>query len=264
MITSHERELQQANQALQREIDERNRAAAALCEANQRKNEFLATLAHELRNPLAPIRNALEIMRLGVADPVVLEPARAMVERQVLRLVRLIDDLLDISRLGQGKLTLKKSPIVFQKVIEQALELCSPAIQRAGLTLQLIVPKIPIRLEGDLVRLTQVVSNILNNAAKYSQPGGKIRLKVEREGHQVLLQVRDKGMGLPPEMLGQIFELFTQVDRTLNRSEGGLGIGLGLARRLVEMHGGTLDAYSEGLNKGMEFTVRLPLLPTHS
>jgi signal transduction histidine kinase len=202
-------------------------------------------------------------MRLGVRDPVVCEPARAMVERQVLQLVRLIDDLLDVSRLTRGKLTLKKSPITFQKVIEQALELCNPALERAGLILHLFVPKTPLRLEGDLVRLTQVVANILNNAAKYSKPGGKIRLKVEREGNQVLVQVRDKGMGLPPEMLGQIFELFTQVDRILNRSEGGLGIGLALARRLVEMHGGTLDASSDGLNKGMEFSLRLPLLPVH-
>ena len=273
-------ELQRINKTLEQEIAERHRAEEALREADRRKDEFLATLAHELRNPLAPIRNALEIMRLASGNPKAIEQARVMTERQVAQMVRLIDDLLDVSRISRSKLRLELEDLFLGEVIESALEISRPLIAKAGLTLLVKLPKVPVPLEGDRVRLAQVFSNILNNAAKYTEPGGSITVIASVEengvtgikagsspGHPVTLppcqlvtvRVRDTGVGIPIEMVPRLFELFTQVDRSLNRSQGGLGIGLALVRRLAEMHGGTVEASSDGLGKGSEFVVRLPM-----
>ena len=250
-------ELQRINETLQQEIAERHRAEEALKEADRRKDEFLATLAHELRNPLAPIRNALEIMRLASGNPKAIEQARVMTERQVTQMVRLIDDLLDVSRITRGKLRLDLDAILLGDVIESALEISRPVLEKAGLTLHVGLPPAPVPIQGDRVRLAQVFSNLLNNAAKYTEPGGSVRLTVEA-GEAIVVRVRDTGVGVPADMLPRLFELFTQVDRSLNRSQGGLGIGLALVRRLTEMHGGTVEATSEGPGKGSEFVVRLP------
>ena len=231
--------------------------ADELAAANRRKDEFLATLAHELRNPLAPIRNALEIMRLASGNPKAIEQARVMTERQVTQMVRLIDDLLDVSRITRGKLRLDLDAILLGDVIESALEISRPVVQKAGLTLHVVLPPAPVPMQGDRVRLAQVFSNLLNNAAKYTEPGGSVYVTVEA-GESIVVRVRDTGVGVPAEMLPRLFELFTQVDRSLNRSQGGLGIGLALVRRLTEMHGGTVEATSEGPGKGSEFVVRLP------
>ncbi len=272
--------MQRINKTLEQEIAERHRAEEALREADRRKDEFLATLAHELRNPLAPIRNALEIMRLASGNPKAIEQARLMTERQVAQMVRLIDDLLDVSRISRSKLRLELEDLFLGEVIESALEISRPLIEKAGLTLLVTLPEVPVPLEGDRVRLAQVFSNLLNNAAKYTEPGGSITVtaSVEEDGatgikersspcHPITLppcrlvtvRVRDTGVGIPVEMLPRLFELFTQVDRSLNRSQGGLGIGLALVRRLAEMHGGTVEASSHGLGKGSEFVVRLPM-----
>ena len=250
--------LQRINKTLQQEIAERHRAEEALKEADRRKDEFLATLAHELRNPLAPIRNALEIMRLASGNPKAIEQARVMTERQVTQMVRLIDDLLDVSRITRGKLRLEIEDIFLGDVIETAVEISRPMIEKAGLTLQVRLPKGPVPIEGDRVRLSQVFSNLLNNAAKYTEPGGSVTVTAE-VSDAIRVRVRDTGVGIPAEMLPRLFELFTQVDRSLNRSQGGLGIGLALVRRLTEMHGGSVEASSEGAGKGSEFVVRLPV-----
>ena len=250
-------ELQRTNKTLEQEIAERQRVEEALKEADRRKDEFLATLAHELRNPLAPIRNALEIMRLASGNPKAIEQARVMTERQVTQMVRLIDDLLDVSRITRGKLRLDIGDIHLGEVIESAVEISRPLLEKAGLTLHIALPPAPVPLQGDRVRLAQVFSNLLNNAAKYTEPGGSVRVTVE-VGDAIVVRVRDTGVGIPAEMLPRLFELFTQVDRSLNRSQGGLGIGLALVRRLTEMHGGTVEASSEGPGKGSEFVVRLP------
>ena len=250
-------ELQRINKELQQEIAERHRAEEALKEADRRKDEFLATLAHELRNPLAPIRNALEIMRLASGNPKAIEQARVMTERQVTQMVRLIDDLLDVSRITRGKLRLDLDALLLSDVLESAVEISRPLIEKAGLSLHVSLPPAPVPLQGDRVRLAQVFTNLLNNAAKYTEPGGSVRVTVEA-GEPIVVRVRDTGVGVPAEMLPRLFELFTQVDRSLNRSQGGLGIGLALVRRLTEMHGGTVEATSDGPGKGSEFVVRLP------
>jgi signal transduction histidine kinase len=242
----------------------RKQAENALRDADRKKDEFLAMLAHELRNPLAPIRNGLQILRLaGVSGPV--EQARAMMDRQLSQLVRLVDDLLDISRITRGKLDLRKEQIECRAVIETALETAQPLIEQAGHQIDIVMPNETILLDGDATRLSQVVSNLLNNAAKYTPPGGRIRLTVAMDGDSAaVLTVSDNGIGIPPAMLAQVFEIFTQVDRRLEKTTGGLGIGLSLVKGLVEMHGGTITAQSEGEGRGSEFTVRLPLavMPT--
>jgi signal transduction histidine kinase/CheY-like chemotaxis protein len=229
-------------------------------EADRRKNEFLSMLAHELRNPLAPIRNGVHILRaIGSIDARVRE-VRDMMDRQVQHLVRLVDDLLDISRITRGKIRLQTEPVDLAAVVAGAVETCRPLIDLRRHRLFVSVPPSSIRVEGDAVRLGQVVSNLLNNAAKYTEEGGQIRLTLACEDDQAVVRVRDTGMGIPPEMLSSIFDLFTQADRSLDRSQGGLGIGLTLARRLVEMHGGGVEAHSTGPGRGSEFVVRLPLL----
>ena len=251
-------DLERANEALQREVADRTRAEEALKDADRRKDEFLATLAHELRNPLAPVRNALEIMKLAAADPRALALARGMMERQVAQMVRLIDDLLDVSRITRGKLRLVRERLDFHAVLDAALEISRPQLEKAKQEVVLDAPAGPIPLDGDRVRLAQVLSNVLNNAAKYGEPGGRVRVGVAAADGHVVVRVRDTGIGIPADVLPSVFDLFTQVDRSLNRSQGGLGIGLALVKRLVELHGGTVAAHSDGLNRGTEITVRLP------
>jgi PAS domain S-box-containing protein len=242
------------------DITDRLEMEAALKEADRRKDQFLATLAHELRNPLAPIRNGLEIMRMTINDRDTMEQARTMMERQMQHLVRLVDDLLDVSRISLGKVELRKERVELAGVIRNAVETSRPPIEASGHQLALNLPAGPICVEADVTRLSQVFSNLLNNAAKYTERGGDISLVVERQGSDVLVAVRDNGVGIPPEMLPRIFDLFTQVDRSLGLSQGGLGIGLALVKRLVEMHGGSIEARSGGRGQGSEFVVRLPIV----
>jgi signal transduction histidine kinase len=239
--------------------DELARANAALREEDRRKNDFIAVLAHELRNPLAPIRNALEIMRLTNNDPAAVEHGRAMLERQVAQMVRLIDDLLDVSRIATGKLRVKLEPVLLGAVIEAATEISRPAMERAKVAFQVKLPAEPIPLSADAVRLAQVFSNLLNNAAKYTPEGGSVTLAAEHAGAQAVIRVKDTGIGIPREVVAEVFDLFTQIDKNLNRAQGGLGIGLAIVKRLVELHGGSVAVHSEGSGLGAEFTVRLPI-----
>jgi signal transduction histidine kinase/DNA-binding response OmpR family regulator len=229
-------------------------------EGDRRKNEFLSMLAHELRNPLAPIRNAVQLLRMSGGDNPELASIRDLIDRQVQQLVRLVDELLDISRITRGKIRLQKEPLELSTVVARAVETSQPLIDARNHQLTVTLPPEPLVVEGDPVRLAQVLGNLLNNAAKYTEEGGKIWLTVAREGDEAVLRVRDTGVGIPPEMLGSVFDLFTQVENSLDRSQGGLGIGLTLVRRLVQKHGGRVQALSAGANKGSEFVVRLPLL----
>jgi PAS domain S-box-containing protein len=241
------------------DIDDVKRAEESLREADRRKDEFLATLAHELRNPLAPIRNGLQIMRLAGDDGQSFASVRDMMERQLGQMIRLVDDLLDLSRIDRGKIELRKEQLNAAAVIEAALETSRPLIEAARHQLVVHLPADPLWVMGDLIRLAQVVSNLLNNSAKYTPEGGHLWLTVERRDDQALIRVRDDGMGIPADMLPRIFEMFTQVDRNLKQAQGGLGIGLTLVRRLIEMHGGTVEATSEGAGRGCEFVASLPL-----
>lgn len=242
------------------DITERKHAEEALKEADRRKNEFLALLAHELRNPLAPIRNAVAILRLkGSSDPV-LQEARNMIDRQLQNLVRLVDDLLDVSRITHGKLQLRRTRVALATVLEQALETVHPQLEQSSLTLTVSLPGAAISLDADPARLAQVFLNLLNNAIKYSEPGDHIDLSAELDGKAVVVQVRDNGIGILPEHLPRLFEMFAQLPATPDRTQGGLGLGLALARSLVEMHGGHIEARSEGPGRGSEFIVHLPVL----
>jgi PAS domain S-box-containing protein len=231
----------------------------SLREQDRRKDEFLATLAHELRNPLAPLRTGLEIIRRagGLTGPAA--RSRDMMERQLAHMVRLIDDLMDVSRVTQGKVTLKHERLSLQRLVDAAVEASGPLIQAAGHALEIELPGEPVHVRGDVTRLAQVLSNLLNNASKYTDTGGRIRVSARREGRNVEIRVEDNGVGIPAEMLQKIFDLFTQVGRNMERSQGGLGIGLSLARKLVEMHGGSLSAQSPGPGQGSTFIVKLPL-----
>jgi PAS domain S-box-containing protein len=232
----------------------------AVREADRRKDDFLAMLAHELRNPLAPIRNAVEVARLvGVADAK-LQWAREVIDRQVTHLSRLVDDLLDVSRITRGKIQIQLQPVEVAAIVARAVETSRPLIEARRHELTVAVPPYPIEIEADLTRLAQIIANLLNNAAKYTDEGGRIWLTVERQGDEVLFRVRDTGIGIPADMLAKVFELFTQVDRSLDRSQGGLGIGLTLVRTLTEMHKGRVEAFSDGPGRGSEFVVRLPVL----
>ena len=241
--------------------EELRRRAEELAAADRRKDEFLAMLAHELRNPLAPIANALEAIHLDRSDPVATEEALAIAGRQVEHMARLLDDLLDVSRFTRGNAQLRMIPVDLTSVLEQAVETSRPLIDAGGHELSTSYPTAPAWLEGDPNRLAQVVANLLNNAAKYTDTGGRIALSADREGDEWVVRVRDNGIGLSAEMLPRVFDLFSQEDRSLDRSQGGLGIGLTLVRSLVQLHGGTIRADSAGPGLGSEFTLRLPASP---
>jgi signal transduction histidine kinase len=242
------------------DITARKRAEEELQEADRRKSEFLAMLAHELHNPLAPLRNGLHIMRLAGDNGVAAAEARTIMERQLGQMVRLIDDLLDLSRITNGKIGLRKEQIGLAAVVQDAVDTSRPLIEAAGHELTVTLPPKPVVVYADRTRLAQVFANLLNNSAKYTERGGHIWLTVERQGSDVAVRVKDTGVGIAPDMLAKIFDMFTQVDRSLDRSQGGLGIGLNLVRRLVEMHGGRVEAHSEGHGKGSEFVVRLSVV----
>jgi signal transduction histidine kinase len=242
------------------DITERKQAEDAVREADRRKSEFLATLAHELRNPLAPIRNGLQIIRLANHDEDAVQEARAMMERQVAHMVRLIDDLLDLSRITNGKIELRKERIELAAAVQDAVEAIHPCMEASGHELTINVPTRPVYVDGDRTRLAQIFANLLNNSAKFTERGGRVQLTVDVQGSDVVVSVKDNGIGIPADMLPRIFNMFTQVDRSLDRSQGGLGIGLSLVRGLVEMHGGRVEAHSAGVGAGSEFTVRLPVM----
>jgi len=244
---------------LAHDISERREAEEALRAADQRKDEFLALLAHELRNPLAPLRNGLQVMRLAAGDAKMVAQARVMMERQLGHMVRLVDDLLDLSRIGQNKMELRLAQVSLKDVIDSAVETARPMISAAEHELTVDLPAGDTLLDADLTRLAQVFSNLLNNSAKYTENGGRIWLTGERRGDEVVVTVRDTGIGIPANALAGVFDLFSQVDRSIERSTGGLGIGLSLVKGFVEMHGGTVVAESEGRGKGSQFTVRLPI-----
>jgi PAS domain S-box-containing protein len=245
---------------LERELQSR---LAELGEIDRRKDEFLAMLAHELRNPLAPLQSSLEILAMGVADSNMLEWAREVMERQVGHLVRLVDGLLDVSRMMQGRIELHKEPTELADIVARAVEMAQPVIDSRGHKLTVSVAPGPMWVEADVLRLVQVVTNLLNNAAKYSPTPGQIWLTARHEGNEAVVRIRDEGVGIPADILSRIFELFVQSNRTMARSEGGLGIGLTLVRRLVELHGGAVLASSAGPGKGSEFEVRLPIMVRH-
>jgi PAS domain S-box-containing protein len=238
---------------------ERVRGAEALVEADRRKSEFLATLAHELRDPLAPIRNGLELLRLANTKPELQTNVRAMMERQVGHMVHLINDLLDIARVSSGKVVLQVERLDVQAVVASAVETTLPLIEAHGHRLEVDLPPQPLPVEGDAVRLSQVLGNLLSNAAKYTPQGGHIRMAARREDGQVVIEVQDNGIGIPAESLPEVFEMFAQVARSIDRSKGGLGIGLALVRHLVQLHGGSVVAASAGPGLGSCFTLRLPL-----
>ena len=235
------------------------KAEQGLREADRRKDEFLATLAHELRNPLAPIRNGLQILRLAGTDTVAAGHVQEMLERQVSHLVRLVDDLMEVARVTRGRIELRKEPVDLGAMLRSAIETSRPLIEAARHELTVELPAEPVTLMADSVRLAQIVANLLNNAAKYTEDGGRIALSARREGNHAVISVRDSGVGIPLEVLPRVFDLFAQADRTYHRAQGGLGIGLTLVRTLVELHGGTVAATSDGVGYGSEFIVRLPL-----
>ncbi|MCI0461163.1 MAG: response regulator [Gemmataceae bacterium] len=246
---------------LARSIDQRIHAEKLLRERDRRKDEFLAMLGHELRNPLAPLLNALHLLRVQSHDPALVAQARDLAERQVRHLTRLVDDLLDVSRITRGKVELRKEWVELAPIVARAVDSTSPLIKERHHRLEVTWPDQPVRLEADPTRLEQILTNLLNNAAKYTEPGGQIRLIVERTGDEVVLRVQDNGIGMSPDVLSSIFELFVQAECSLARSEGGLGIGLTLVRSLVELHGGSVGAASEGPGRGSELVVRLPVQP---
>ena len=229
-----------------------------LREEDRRKDEFLAMLAHELRNPLAPISNAVHVLSADDPDPAKLSWAREVIGRQLRQLIRLVDDLLDVARISRGKIDLKIESIDVARVVAAAVETSRPTVDALQHELTVSLPPGPLRVRGDFTRVAQVLANIINNAAKYTDKGGRITVSAAREGPEVVFRIRDSGLGIPRELLSKIFEPFTQIGRTLDRAQGGLGIGLTLAQRLVEMQGGSVSAFSEGPDRGSEFTVFLP------
>ena len=264
---AHAREAIRQRRQLEEEIVQRRllewecqQRADQLAEGDRRKDEFLAMLAHELRGPLAPIRNAVQIIKSCDGDRATIDKARGMVERQVKHLSRIVDDLLDVARITQGKVTLHRDPVELATVIARAVETSRPLIDARRHELLVTLPREALWVEADVTRLAQVVGNLLNNAAKYTPERGHIRLTVEGGSGEAVVRVRDNGIGIPAALLPTVFDLFTQGDHSLARSEGGLGIGLTLVKNLVEMHGGRVEARSDGPSRGSEFVVRLPLL----
>jgi signal transduction histidine kinase len=247
-ITEHKR--------LQEQLEQKVRE---LAEVDRRKDEFLAMLAHELRNPLAPILNAVHVMRLQGNDQALREAMRDVVERQVRYMSRLVDDLLDVSRITRGKIQLRMEPVNLVSIIHRAVETTRPTFEARTHRLETALPTTPIRLLGDPIRLEQVLVNLLNNAAKYTEPGGEVALSAAIDGAETCVTVRDNGIGIAPSFLPRVFDLFTQADNSPARSYGGLGIGLTLVQSLVQIHGGTIEAHSDGLGLGSTFRLRLPL-----
>jgi signal transduction histidine kinase len=253
-------ELAASNEALQAEIAERARAEAALLEADRHKDEFLAILAHELRNPLAPIRNAVEIMSRFPIDNPKLKWSRDVIDRQALHLTRLVDDLLDISRITRGTIRLAQEPVRSETIIARAVEALQPMIAEHRHELSIDCPDGSLMVRGDLTRLVQILGNLLNNAAKYTNDGGRIHLSVRRDAGFVEFRVKDNGIGIAPGSQAKLFNLFSRLETTDDRTPGGLGIGLALVRKLVEMHSGEVAVRSAGIGAGSEFVVRIPLL----
>ncbi|HZV90594.1 MAG TPA: PAS domain-containing sensor histidine kinase, partial [Candidatus Nitrosocosmicus sp.] len=259
-------ELGEANRALKAEIAERHlleqelrRRVAGMAEEDRRKNEFLATLAHELRNPLAPIQYAYELMNLAGNNQNLRDEAQGILHRQVQHMVRLIDDLLDLSRITRNKLELRRDRVELSAVIEDAVEIVRPLLEARGHDFRMRLAPGPILVHADRTRLAQVFSNLLNNAAKFTDRGGLIRITSERSDDYVVVHVKDNGIGVAPAMQPRVFDMFVQADRSLERTQSGLGIGLTLVKRVVEMHGGTVAVQSEGQGHGSDFSVRIPI-----
>ncbi|NML47656.1 response regulator [Ramlibacter sp. G-1-2-2] len=258
--------LQELNDSLDQRVTERTAELRAsesrLLEVNRRKDEFLATLAHELRNPLAPVRNAVHFLKLKGSGGTEVQWASDVIERQVHLMGRLIGDLMDVSRINQGRIELKRALVPLDEVLADALETVQPQMDGAGHKLTVVQPPAHLLVDGDRARLSQIFINLLANASKYTDPGGQIELRVVKEGGEVLVTVADSGIGVEPHRLESVFEMFSQEEPALSRSRGGLGIGLSLTRKLVQMHGGSVRARSEGAGRGSEFVVQLPLAET--
>jgi signal transduction histidine kinase/ActR/RegA family two-component response regulator len=244
-------------------IEERERVAEALRLADQRKDEFLATLGHELRNPLSPLLTGLQLLRMAKGDAETLDRVAAIMDRQVAHLVRLVDDLLEVSRITRGVIDVQREPLDLAALVRSAIDTTRPMFEGARHELNVQLPNEPITIEGDAVRLTQVFANLLTNAAKYTNHGGRIDVVVRRAGRFATISIRDNGVGIPREHLNSVFEMFMQVDRSSRQAQGGLGIGLTLVRSLVAMHGGSVEARSDGPGKGSEFVVTLPTVAVH-
>jgi signal transduction histidine kinase len=251
--------LRQKAHALELEIRERQRIEDVLHESERRRDEFLATLAHELRNPLAPMRNATEIMKVADADPARMAAARAVIERQLAHLVRLIDDLLDVSRITRGRLELRIHRTDLMTALDMALETTRPLVERKRDCLRVEVTGAPLIVDGDVTRLAQVLSTLIDNSTIYSDPESPITVTLTRDGADAVLTVSDRGIGIAPELLPWVFDMFARPSPPCIGARSGLGIGLTLVKRLVELHGGNIEAHSGGLNRGSTFTVRLPL-----
>jgi signal transduction histidine kinase len=233
--------------------DELRRRAQELADADRKKDDFIALLAHELRNPLAPVRTGLQVMRLAADDADAVARTRNVMDRQIAHMARLIDDLLDVSRINRNKLTLRKAPIALSEIVNHAVETVRPAVDAAGHTLEVSLPSAPVVLDADLTRMAQVFGNLLTNSAKYTEPGGHIRLSAELRGGQVVVSVQDNGIGIPADSLDRVFDMFSQVDQSIGRAGGGLGIGLALVKGLVESHAGTVTVSSGGVGQGEYF-----------
>jgi signal transduction histidine kinase len=255
-------ELSRANGDLRLEVAERRRIEEALLEADRRKDEFLAMLGHELRNPLTPIRCALQVLQAPQTDAGGQEKATGILERQVNQLVRIVDDLMDVSRITLGKVSLELATVPVADVVEGAVEATRPLLAERGHQVEIAIPERSLLVRADSARLEQVLQNLLTNAAKYTDPGGRIDVTVVGQNSDVHIRVRDNGLGIAPEQLLRIFDPYTQIDQTRDHADGGIGMGLTVVRRLVEMHGGSVSVASDGRGKGSEFTVRLPAIHT--
>ena len=257
------RRLVELNASLDRRVEERTaelqQSEARLREADRRKDEFLATLAHELRNPLAPVRNAIHFLKLRGPGTTDVQWASDIIDRQVGLMARLIDELMDVSRISRGRIELRRERVLLDDVLDDAVETIQPQIDGAGHKLSVLHPAVQLPVDGDPARLAQVFMNLLSNAAKYTDPGGQLEVRLVRDGAHAVVSVRDDGIGIAPQRLESVFEMFSQEEPALARSRGGLGIGLSITRKLVELHGGTVTAASDGPGKGSVFTVRLPL-----